>query len=325
MKKLYKQASDELNKALLKRRQSHQMAETFASPGLVYGGALGLGSLVPRSLGAYARLKPLLVEGRDPNTGEERKAKVLHTGADIMQGTALASVAAELAAPIVAAITPTRTAEEQTKADKSDPWKAWLIPGVASYNKWKRLGRALHATAQKKTASALNKSAADPVIVKNDPHVVNNSGTPVTGLTGASYTRWLRENAGLGKNKKQFIRPALPPGTVTPQAAAQERARQAAEYGATNAAKIPVELLPNVEKAIKRAGEINFDKATDLVKTKGELPHTRGGDPKRYFVDPRINTLLQGLTPSQKNHVGIQMLQTADNHVKGDSPNTLLS
>lgn len=155
MKKLYKQASDELNKALLKRRQSHQMAETFASPGLVYGGALGLGSLIPRSLGAYARLKPLLVEGRDPSTGEERKANVLHTGADIMQGTALASVAAELAAPIVAAITPTRTAEEQTKADKSDPWKSWLIPGVASYNKWKRLGRALHSAAQKKTASAV--------------------------------------------------------------------------------------------------------------------------------------------------------------------------
>ena len=83
-----------------------------------------------------------------------------------MQGTALASVAAELAAPIVAAITPTRTVEEQTKADKSNPWKAWLIPGVASYNKWKRLGRIIAEDAereapQKKTASALIKLAED--------------------------------------------------------------------------------------------------------------------------------------------------------------------
>lgn len=182
----------------------HVAAEELANPGLGWAallGGLGVGQFALRehladkagdkARAEYIKSHPLPENSPDlaykerawaadeayrdtRRAGEESR---INTGV-VLGGLGLTALAAELAAPIVAAITPTRTAEEQLKHDKGSSWKSWLIPGVASYNRYKRLGRIIAEDAereakQQKTASAIEKKGGTGVpgaaikIIKN--------------------------------------------------------------------------------------------------------------------------------------------------------------
>jgi len=175
---------------------SHVAAEEIAAPGLVLGALLGGGAAISRDARETEARKAMYDaqelasrEGRDYwKAGEAAYNGMMDSvsggrlAAEVGAGSlGVAAIAAELAAPIVAAITPTRTAEEQLKHDKGSAWKSWLIPGVASYNRWKRLGRIIAEDAertapQKKTASAVAptneelKKFASAIIKRADEH-----------------------------------------------------------------------------------------------------------------------------------------------------------
>ena len=152
--KNYEDAVKALNGALLKKQANHGRiaVERFARPGWLYGALLGGSSVVAKSTARDKLLNALFVEGRYPSDEEKRTAAMLRGTGNALAVPAVASIAAELAAPVVAAITPTRTKEEQEAHDKRALTADLLIPGVASYNKWKRLGA---LAAQKKIASGI--------------------------------------------------------------------------------------------------------------------------------------------------------------------------
>lgn len=65
------------------------------------------------------------------------KNKYLHENLSMMNPLNILGIAP---AAIAAAVTPTRTLEEQLEEESDSPVKDWLIPGVGFYNQLKRLG-----------------------------------------------------------------------------------------------------------------------------------------------------------------------------------------
>lgn len=167
----------------------HVAAEELANPGLGLAAVLG-GAAFGSNLSRADNPK-------DPAYGPRHNARAIKQRQILelaLGGAGVAALAAELAAPIVAAITPTRTAEEQLKHDKGSSWKSWLIPGIASYNRYKRLGRIIAEDAereapQKKVASAVSKIAAD-----------------VAGTAKQQYTGFVPTYTGAVARKGAFVR-----------------------------------------------------------------------------------------------------------------------
>ena len=85
--------------------------------------------------------------------GDKTVNKGRDTGKNTLGGAVLgglAATAANVFAPGLAALTPTRTQEEHASYSDSGTLSEWLIPGVARYNSAKTYGYALHGEDKEK-------------------------------------------------------------------------------------------------------------------------------------------------------------------------------
>ena len=203
MKKTYEDAVKALNGALLKKQASREnrvLAELLARPGAVYGAGL------------YAGAEPVAYNNMN--------------AAQVMRGATLIPLAAELAGPIVAALTPTRTKEEQEAHDRGSAAADWLIPGVAAYNKWKRIGQ---LRTQEKTASGAQQvpppedvpaakpspAAPTPAPAAKPSPMVRNAISAIVGTGGhPSYANQMTPAMQQRQFEKQ-MQGAVPPAPRT--------------------------------------------------------------------------------------------------------------
>lgn len=93
----------------------------------------------------------------------DRLGEELGTGVGAVAGAGLSIGAVNLLAALVAAATRRRTKEEQQEAAASGAGIAadYLVPGVASYNHWKSIGRSIGDAAERKAKTKDTKREED--------------------------------------------------------------------------------------------------------------------------------------------------------------------
>lgn len=331
----------------------HVAAEELANPGLGWAallGGLGVGQFALRehladkaggkALAEYIKSHPLPensphlaykermeaaedVARATRRAGEESR---INTGV-VLGGLGLTALAAELAAPIVAAITPTRTAEEQLKHDKGSSWKSWLIPGVASYNRYKRLGRIIAEDAereakQQKTATAIEKSAGAGVpgsgvqIIQPTPRVKGDVGKYPTGV---EYRTYLEGNLGLNTKsaeKRGFVPPRLTKeqetAPITPKTADQINDTQINEYIDKHFKSATPETQAAVRAYLKRQHRTNMKPLYSEKETTGRVTKPQGAPKVRPQLAPGEEPL-QDLSGKQQRHLLLQGLFGSNN------------
>lgn len=129
---------------LARRREKDLQNKNGDSPHFI-SQALGPGTSLMTTSGAAAGIGAGLGALLGDKGYKSRMAGV-GAGLGALSGGAL-WLLAELASPIRAAATKRRTKKEQEAYANSGTLKEYLVPGVASYNAWKTLGRALESDA----------------------------------------------------------------------------------------------------------------------------------------------------------------------------------
>ena len=92
-------------------------------------------------LGVLGGIAGLAIGGANIDPNADPKEKLLRAGLYAGTGTALGYTVPKVVAALAALITRRRNAAEQKAHDQSSNISNWLLPGVAQYNKYKRIGR----------------------------------------------------------------------------------------------------------------------------------------------------------------------------------------